>query len=129
MSRPRVALLGLTYKPGTDTLRRSYAVELARSLVDRGVAVQAYDPAVHRLPDELSDVRLTHSLADVLDNADVAVLATEWPEFKALDVDFLVQKMRFPRLIDQTGFLSQLGSDDRIQYVRVGRPRRAGVLA
>ena len=51
-----IAILGLTYKPGTDTLRRSSAVELCRWLATRGAVVQAYDPAVHALPGDLSFV-------------------------------------------------------------------------
>ena len=49
----RIALLGLTYKPGTDTLRRSAAVELALALRAEGASVAAFDPAVRALPDDL----------------------------------------------------------------------------
>jgi UDPglucose 6-dehydrogenase len=58
ISAPRVALLGLTYKPGTDTLRRAPAVELACLLNREGMTVQAYDPAVRNLPPDLGWVTL-----------------------------------------------------------------------
>ena len=49
-----VAIWGLTYKPGTDTLRRSASIELCQWLHGHGVVVRAHDPAVRRLPDELA---------------------------------------------------------------------------
>ncbi|MGZ4700256.1 MAG: nucleotide sugar dehydrogenase, partial [Ilumatobacteraceae bacterium] len=67
LSGVRVAVLGLTYKPGTDTLRRSTSVELCSWLVEQGAVVVAHDPRVRALPPELTDVmRLESSIADVL---------------------------------------------------------------
>src|SRR5256714_129887 len=74
-----VAILGLTYKPGTDTLRRSSAIELCQALLDRGVRVQCYDPAVAQLPGKLAAATICESLADALREADAAVVATQWP--------------------------------------------------
>ena len=65
-----IAVWGLTYKPGTDTLRRSSAVELCRWLLQEGARVQIHDPAVRELPDELAArLRLAPSAADALDGA------------------------------------------------------------
>ncbi len=62
----RVAVLGLTYKPDTDTLRRSTSVELCKWLVDQGAVVVAHDPRVQALPPALADVmRLESNIADV----------------------------------------------------------------
>jgi UDPglucose 6-dehydrogenase len=119
---PQVALLGLTYKPGTDTLRRSTAVELGRSLTDTGASVRAYDPAIASLPRELDWLQLAASGDAALAGADVAVLATPWPEFQAMQADLLVRAMRRPQLVDQTGFLRHIGADPRVRYVRVGQP-------
>ena len=81
----RVALLGLVYKPGTDTLRASTAVALARQLRADGVTVVAFDPAIPagdaRL-DGIADV--AGSAAAALAHADVVAIGTAWPEFKAL---------------------------------------------
>jgi UDPglucose 6-dehydrogenase len=118
---PRVAILGLTYKAGTDTLRRSAAVELAVWLTQRGVDVRAYDPAVHALPDELGGIHLSRTVEDAIEGTDVAVLATPWPEFKDLGADRLVSGMRRPQFIDQVGSLPHLATDQRVRYVRVGR--------
>jgi UDPglucose 6-dehydrogenase len=122
VGRPRAAVLGLTYKPGTDTLRRSASMELAQALAARGVQVTAYDPAVQVLPPSV-DVQLAANLEGALDGADLAILATAWPQFRTLTVDTLVQQMRRPCLIDQAGALAQLAGDPRLTYIRVGQPR------
>jgi UDPglucose 6-dehydrogenase len=122
VGEPRAALLGLTYKPGTDTLRRSSAVELARRLLAHGIAVAAYDPAVRALPAELGDITVADSLEGALAGADVAILATAWPEFRTISADTFVRRMRQPCLIDQAGILKPLADDPRLTYVRVGQP-------
>jgi len=120
----RIAVLGLTYKPGTDTLRRSSAVELCRWLHEQGAAVQAFDPAVKSLPEELRGcITLCGSVGEALRGAAAALVATEWPEFGALQADEVVQAMAQPVVLDPGGFLEKaLGQDKRIRYVTVGRP-------
>lgn len=129
MPSPRVTLLGLTYKPGTDTLRRSSSVELADWLLKRGAQVVAYDPAVRNLPESLDRIRLASGLDEALEQADAAILATPWPEFADLSAERVLSAMRNPRMIDQAGFLDHLGDDPRLTYIRVGRPRSAVVPA
>jgi len=82
----RVAVLGLSYKPGTDSMRRSTAVELLADLVAEGAAIRAFDPAVRALPQGLNDkVTLAADLSSALKDAEGVVIATEWPEFRALN--------------------------------------------
>lgn len=121
-AEPRAAVLGLTYKPGTDTLRRSSSVDLALALLARGVQVSAYDPAIRALPPSLDAISLAPTVDDAISGADVAILATPWPEFRSLTIEYLVPKMPKPRLIDQAGFLPHLAGDPRLTYVRVGQP-------
>ena len=123
---PVVAVLGLTYKPGTDTLRRSLAVELCRWMREKGIAVRAHDPAVKALPEELRAViDLRGSAAEALRGADLAVVATEWPEFRGLKAEDFVGAMRSPRVIDQNWFLAGvLGADARVTYVATGKGRQ-----
>ena len=126
----RIGVLGLAYKPGTDTLRRSSALELCVWLVDRGARVRAHDPAVRALPpDSAARIDLVASPAEVFAGAEVAVVATPWPEYRRIVPDDVVAAMKTPRVIDQSRFLATtLGADPRIQYVAVGTPggRRAG---
>ena len=118
-----VAVLGLSYKPGTDSLRRSVAVETCRWLREQGAAVTACDPVVRALPPELAaiiDLRPTAEAA--LRGASAALLATEWPEFASLRADDVVQWMRETIVLDPGSFLAAaLGADARIRYFAVGR--------
>jgi UDPglucose 6-dehydrogenase len=120
---PTVAVLGLTYKPGTSTLRRSSAVELCRWLHERGVRVRGHDPAVPALPEELGGVlELAAGPLEALDGADLAVVATEWPAFRALGAAEVSARMHRPLVIDPNHFLAgTLGADPRIRYVATGR--------
>jgi UDPglucose 6-dehydrogenase len=117
-----VAILGLTYKPGTDTLRRSGSVELCRWLLARGMKVQAHDPAVKGEADELSGIQLAETAEAALRGADIGVLATPWPEYRSLTPSQVRDVMRKPCMIDPTHFLAgNLASDPDIRYIAAGR--------
>jgi UDPglucose 6-dehydrogenase len=120
---PVAAVLGLTYKPGTSTLRRSASVELCRWLRREGVTVRAHDPAVPELPADLRDIGLVlcPSAEEAVTGADVAVVATEWPDYLRLGAADLVRIMRRPRVIDPNWFLELLALEPRIEYVATGR--------
>jgi UDPglucose 6-dehydrogenase len=122
-----VAVLGLAYTPGTSTLRRSSSVELCRALVADGVTVRAHDPAVHAVPDDLA-VTLCPTAADALDGADVAVVATAWPEYRGLSADVVAARMRRACVVDPARYLeATLGADPRVLYRATGRPRETDV--
>jgi UDPglucose 6-dehydrogenase len=123
---PVAAVLGLTYKPGTSTLRRSASVELCAWLRDQGVGVQAHDPAVRTPPAGLhASVKLSPSPQEALTGADVAIVATEWPEYRSLTAEDFVKSMRRPRIVDPNWFLAgTLAQDPRIVYAAPGRPAR-----
>ena len=124
VANPTVAVLGLTYKPGTDTLRRSASVELCRWMAEQNFNVRAYDPAIRELPHELKRViRLCDSADDALKGAHLAVIATEWPEFKSLTAKTFLQNMRRPALLDQNWFLASALGDERrnLVYAATGR--------
>jgi UDPglucose 6-dehydrogenase len=126
-AEPVVAVLGLTYKPGTSTLRRSASVVLCGQLRQQGVRIRAYDPAVVTLPEGLEGVLTLCPTAEAaLQGADVAVVATECPEYRTLHPDAVVARMRRPCVIDPTHFLAAaLAGDPRITYVATGRGRAA----
>ncbi|HWA10156.1 MAG TPA: nucleotide sugar dehydrogenase [Opitutaceae bacterium] len=119
----RVALLGLTYKPGTNTLRRSSAVELARALAAAGFEVAASDPSQPPLPADLAFIRFSAAAADAVAGADAVVVCTEWPEFRQLDWAALAPRLRRPVIVDATRFLEKsVASLPGLQYVTVGSP-------
>jgi UDPglucose 6-dehydrogenase len=121
----RAALLGLTYKAGTDTLRRSSALELAAWLAHNEIDVSAFDPAITAVAAEWSFIRVAHSLDEVLDGADVVIVATAWPQFACIDADLIARAMRRTHVVDEAGILSHLAADSRVNYRRLGRPRPA----
>jgi UDPglucose 6-dehydrogenase len=119
-----VAVWGLTYKPGTDTLRRSSALALCETLANRGVTLRAFDPSITDLPAGVAGtVTLTESAAEAARGADAVVVATEWPVFREVAADDLVTSGA-PLILDAGRFLvSTLGGDSRLRYLTVGSPR------
>lgn len=116
------AVLGLAYKPGTDALRRSVAIELIRGLLERGAKVRAFDPVVRALPPELAAVQLAPTAEDAAAGADALVVATDWPEFGKLAVDSIVGRMARAIVIDQNRTLpAAFAADPRIRYLTIGR--------
>ena len=127
LSKSTIAVLGLTYKPGTDTLRRSGAVEFCRWAGERGAAVASFDPAVSHLPPDLSFVRLENSAPGALRGADAVLIATTWPVFRDLGAEVFVANMRGPIVLDPERFLEpNLTQDKRIVYVAIGMSNEAG---
>jgi UDPglucose 6-dehydrogenase len=118
-----IAVLGLTYKPGTDTLRRSLSVELCKWLKEQETTIQAFDPKIQKLPDELVDViNLKSNIDECLHQADCLLISTEWPIFREELTPERLNNMRKKVVLDANGFLEKqfLNSTD-LQYAAVGR--------
>jgi UDPglucose 6-dehydrogenase len=119
-----VAVWGLTYKPGTDTLRRSSAIELCRWLAAVGAAVRTHDPAVSALPPDLAGrIELCTSPLEAVAGADVLVVCTAWPEYLEVPAEELLSALALAQVIDPAGVLrATLGTRADVRYVRVGTP-------
>jgi UDPglucose 6-dehydrogenase len=119
----RVAVWGLTYKPGTSTLRRSHVLELCAWLRQQGAIVQAHDPAVLELPGELAgEMVIASTPLDAARDADALVVATAWPEFRSVDPAAVADAMAGTLVLDANGFLAgSLGEHPAFRYVRVGQ--------
>ena len=117
-----IAVLGLTYKPGTNTLRRSLSVELCRWLKDQGAEVTAFDPAIQELPQKLHTIiSLSSDIACSVENADCIIIATEWPDFQKIKKE-IITTMRGKIIIDPNGFIKgTLGNIQHMRYFAVGR--------
>ena len=116
------AVLGLTYTPNTDTLRRSAAVELCQQLLAAGANVRAHDPAVRDLPPELAAVRLG-DLPATLADADAVVVCTEWPQFRDAPWPQFLPLLRQPVVVDANRFLEKpLLACGAVEHLSVGRP-------
>lgn len=114
-----VSFMGLTYKPDTDTLRRSLALEIIGGLAATGAVVRAYDPAIKKLEGE-RQFSLCASADDAFSGADAVVITTAWPEFLGLDFSRLVPTMRTGVIIDARNLLANIKFPDRTKYYGVG---------
>ena len=97
----RVAVLGLSFKPGTDDVRKTRAVPIIEGLQERGADVVAYDPVATESFDEHYpdvEVAFADSAAEALEGAHAALAVTDWDEFAALDTEF--NAMADPVVID-----------------------------
>ncbi|WP_328508446.1 UDP-glucose/GDP-mannose dehydrogenase family protein [Streptomyces mirabilis] len=97
----KVTVWGAAFKPGTNDVRESPALALARALQEAGATVIVHDPqaiatAVNRNP----ELDYTDDLSASIDGADVVVLATEWPEYQQADPHALVERPANPLLVD-----------------------------
>jgi UDPglucose 6-dehydrogenase len=102
----RVALLGLAFKPNTDDLRSSPAVEVAAQLSALSMRVTAFDPMVKELPPDLEGiVELAPDPVSAAQDAEALVVVTEWPQFGQLDLAALHSVMRVPLLLDGRNLL------------------------
>lgn len=96
-----VGVLGLTFKPDTDDMRDSPALDIVNGLVKAGAQVKAYDPeGMDAARGMLPDITFCTGAYDAADGVDALVLVTEWDEFRALDLSRLAQLMRAPVIVD-----------------------------
>jgi UDPglucose 6-dehydrogenase len=96
-----VAVLGLTFKPNTDDMREAPSISVITAMQDMGARVRVFDPAgMEQAKAMLKDVIYCDSAYDCADGADALVIATEWEQFRALDLDRLGDLMACPVVVD-----------------------------
>ena len=96
-----IGVLGLAFKPNTDDLRESPAIEIIHLLQSEGANVKAFDPAAnHAARTMLPGVELCHDAYEVAEGADALILMTHWSEFRRLDLDRVRKSMQYPLLVD-----------------------------
>jgi UDPglucose 6-dehydrogenase len=120
----KVAVLGLAFKPQSDDVRDSPALDVARGLAAAGAHVTAYDPqamgpALRRFP----DLNVAENVKQALLDADIAVLVTEWPEFVQLDPRNVGDLMAHKRIVDARNVLDPAAwRAAGFHYSSLGRP-------
>jgi UDPglucose 6-dehydrogenase len=96
-----IAVLGLTFKPNTDDMRDAPSIALITALKDMGATVRAYDPAgMEQAKKLLPDIDYCDGPYACAEGADALVIATEWEQFRALDLDKLKSQMAQPVIVD-----------------------------
>jgi UDPglucose 6-dehydrogenase len=119
-----VGILGLAFKPNTNSVAGSSSMRLAESLVSKGARVRAYDPvAIPEAKSRLNgSVRYCETAYAVAEGCDALVVGTGWPEFRALDFDRIKHLLKNPVIVDTKNLLDSarlraLG----FEYVGIGR--------
>ncbi len=118
-----IAVLGLSFKPETDDMRESPAIDIIKDMLARGANVKAYDPvAMNEARHVLPDIGYAENEYDAIKNADALVIITEWNQFRALDMEKVKSLLKEPKVAD----LRNIYEPDRMRemgfkYVGVGR--------
>jgi UDPglucose 6-dehydrogenase len=131
-----IGVLGLAFKPNTSDIRESPAWHICQALVARGARVRAFDPAAveearrswNGAPPQL--LYFATDAADAAAGADVLVIATEWNEFRNLDLARLRGVMRKPVLVDVRNVLDpERARSAGFTYVSTGRSSASPLVA
>src|SRR5216683_1711455 len=104
----RIAVWGLTFKPDTDDVRSSVAIELVEQLLREGAHVVAYDPkGMHkaRAIKAIADAQFASSALEAVTDAEALIIATDWNEFANVDLTLLKEKMQTPIVFDGRNLL------------------------
>jgi UDPglucose 6-dehydrogenase len=97
----KIGVLGLAFKQNTDDVRSSPAIDLCRHLLKDGAALRVHDPkAMDKARPLLPDVTYVDDMNAVAEGCDALVIATEWDEFKQLDLDRAKKGLTHPILFD-----------------------------
>jgi UDPglucose 6-dehydrogenase len=118
-----VAVLGLTFKPNTDDMREAPSISLITALQDMGAIVRVYDPmGMEQAKEVLANVSYCQGPYDCVEDADAAVIVTEWEQLRALDLEKVRRLMACPVIVD----LRNIYSPDEVEkrgfaYASVGR--------
>lgn len=129
-----IAVWGLAFKPNTDDMREATSRIIIENLLALGANIQAYDPVAgaeaqkcfsHHL-----SFKLCHQAEDVLENADVLVIITEWPEFRDPNFQVLKEKLRYKAIFDGRNLYDpQRVATMGLDYFAIGRGQPISVSA
>ena len=121
----KIAVWGLTFKPDTDDVRSSVAVELVDSMLREGAHVSVYDPKGMDKAGELkpvADAKFEKSALDAVNGAEALVIATEWPEFANIDFAEIKKRMTTPIVFDGRNLLNpETMGELGVHYHSIGR--------
>lgn len=118
-----LGMLGLSFKPNTNSVAGSSAISLARDLINRGAHVRAYDPVANPAASSiLGQLRCVESAYAAAEGSEALVVGTGWPEFRALDFTKIKKLLKRPIIVDTKNLLdSHRLRSMGFQYVGVGR--------
>jgi UDPglucose 6-dehydrogenase len=101
LKKKKIGVLGLAFKQNTDDVRMSPAIDLCHRLQKEGAILRVYDPrAMEKAKSVLKEVTFVADMNEVADGCDALIIATEWPEFKKLDLERARKALTHPILFD-----------------------------
>ncbi len=118
-----IGILGLAFKPNTNDIRDSPAIEIIKDLLQSGARVRAYDPAaMEEAQKVLTEVVFCQDAYDTVKGCDALVLATEWNQFRNLDLERIKAALKQPVFIDLRNVYEPARMAElKFRYVGVGR--------
>lgn len=125
LSGKTIAVWGLAFKPETDDIRESPAIEIIQDLLNKNTRVKVYDPiAAENFKQTFSlDVEYSNSAIECAKDADALCILTEWKEFQDISPKTIHSCLRYPVLIDGRNLYSEVEiSETELIYYSVGRP-------
>lgn len=120
----RIGVLGLAFKQNTDDVRMSPAIDLCQRLLKEGAILRVHDPkAMDKAREVLNGVTFVENMNDVAEGCDALVIATEWPEFKDLDLERARKLLSHPIMFDGRNLFDP-AEMERLGFIykSVGRP-------
>src|SRR6267154_1400264 len=121
----KIAVWGLTFKPNTDDVRSSVAIELVDAMLREGAHVTVYDPKGMAKAGELktvADAKFVASALEAVDGAEALVIATEWKEFANVDLAEVKKRMTTPIVFDGRNLLKpETMAELGFHYHSIGR--------
>ncbi|HCQ70772.1 MAG: UDP-glucose 6-dehydrogenase [Alphaproteobacteria bacterium] len=120
----KIAVLGISFKPGTDDIREAPSLQIIPHLQAAGAQISAFDPAaMDNAAKVLSDVTWAKDSYEAIEGADALAIITEWNEFRALDLDRVEDLLAEKRIIDMRNIYKIKDMAARgFDYVSIGRP-------
>ncbi len=121
LKKKNIGLLGLTYKPDTNTLRRSMSLELADLLRKEGASIRAFDPMIKEQIDKFYYIDIKKNETDFFRDTDLIVLMTDWPEFKKIGWENKSKLMKNKLIVDTKNFFERKFFEDKgFKYIGMG---------
>ena len=123
-----IAVLGIAFKPNTDDVREAASLTLIPALQKAGASIKAHDPqAMPAATQILENVQWGEDAYETADGADIAVILTEWNEYRALDLSRISEAMHGDLLVDFRNIYPLHEMENvALKYISVGRPMIAG---
>ena len=119
----KIGVLGLSFKPETDDMRESPAIDIIKEMVKRGATVNAYDPvAMDEAKHSLPDIGYASDEYEAISGADALIIITEWNQFRALDMEKVKSLLISPKIADLRNIYNPADMREMgFEYVGVGR--------